>query len=69
MRPDRLGLVIGAIFGLVYVEVNARAVPSPAGPLLQVLGAIASTAGVCPGALLLAGSWWSLMRGTDSVRE
>jgi hypothetical protein len=41
MRPDRLGLVIGATFGLVYVEVNAHAVSSPIGPLLQVLGVIA----------------------------
>lgn len=41
MRPDRLGLVIGATFGLIYVEVNAGAVPSPVGPLLRVLGVIA----------------------------
>ena len=40
MTPNRLGLVIGAIFGLIYVVVNARALPSPVGPLLQVLGAV-----------------------------
>ncbi|MGH3392742.1 MAG: hypothetical protein ACRDOO_28070 [Actinomadura sp.] len=41
MTPDRLGIVIGAAFGLVYVEVNARAIPSPGGALVQALGAIA----------------------------
>jgi hypothetical protein len=41
MTPNRLGLVIGAVFGLIYVVVNARALPSPVGLLLQVLGAVA----------------------------
>jgi hypothetical protein len=41
VTPDRLGLVIGAVFGLVYVVVNAGVLPSPAGPLLQVLGVAA----------------------------
>jgi hypothetical protein len=41
VRPDRSGLAIGAVFGLTYVVVNARALPSPAGPVLQVLGVVA----------------------------
>lgn len=41
MTPNRIGLVIGAAFGLVYVVVNAGALPSPAGPLLTVLGVVA----------------------------
>jgi hypothetical protein len=39
MTPERLGLVIGAVFGLIHVVVNAGELPSPAGPLLHVLGA------------------------------
>lgn len=41
MTPSRLGLVIGAAFGLVYVVVNAAALPSAVGPLLRVLGVAA----------------------------
>ncbi|WP_106402260.1 hypothetical protein [Actinocorallia populi] len=40
MSPDRLGLVIGATFGLVWVEVNAGAAPSPVDLVLRVLGAL-----------------------------
>jgi len=41
MTPNRLGLIIGATFGLVYVVVNAAALPSPVGPLLRVVGVVA----------------------------
>jgi len=41
MTPNRLGLVIGAGFGLVYVVVNAGALASPIGPALRVLGVVA----------------------------
>jgi len=41
MTPDRLGLLIGAVFGLVYVVVNAGELDAPAGPLLQGLGVLA----------------------------
>jgi hypothetical protein len=41
MTPNRLGLAIGAAFGLVYVVVNAGALPSPVGPVLRVLGVVA----------------------------
>ena len=41
MTPDRLGLVIGAIFGLLYMVANAGALPSPSGPILIVLGVLA----------------------------
>ncbi|GAA2728333.1 hypothetical protein [Actinocorallia aurantiaca] len=40
MTPDRLGLVIGAAFGLVWVEVNAGAAPSPVDLVLRILGAL-----------------------------
>jgi hypothetical protein len=39
MTPDNLGLVIGAVFGLIYVVANAGALPSPAGPVLSGLAA------------------------------
>ncbi|MGH3924006.1 MAG: hypothetical protein ACRDTT_14245 [Pseudonocardiaceae bacterium] len=35
---NRVGLVIGAVFGLIYVVVNAAALGAPVGPVLQVLG-------------------------------
>lgn len=38
MAGYRLGLVIGAVFGLIYVVVNASALGTPVGPLLQLLG-------------------------------
>ena len=41
MTPDRLGLLIGAVFGLIYVVVNAGELDAPAGPLLQGLGVLA----------------------------
>jgi hypothetical protein len=40
MAGHRLGIVIGAGFGLVYVLVNARVLASPVGPALQVLGLV-----------------------------
>jgi hypothetical protein len=45
MTPNRLGVVIGAVFGLIYVVANAGALPSPLGPLLQAL-AVAAFVGV-----------------------
>jgi hypothetical protein len=45
MTPNRLGLVVGAAFGLAYVLVNAGPLPSPVGALLRVL-AILAFAGV-----------------------
>ncbi|GAA0953069.1 hypothetical protein [Actinocorallia libanotica] len=53
MSPDRLGLLIGAAFGLVWVEVNAGAAPSPVDLVLRVIGALAF-AGILA-ALLRAG--------------
>jgi hypothetical protein len=41
MTPNRLGLVVGAAFGLVYVVVNGRALPTPVSLSLQSLGVIA----------------------------
>ena len=41
MTPDRLGILIGAVFGLIYVVVNAGSLDSPAGPVLQGLGVLA----------------------------
>lgn len=40
MTPDRLGVLVGAVFGLVWVEVNAGAAPSPVGLVLRVAGAV-----------------------------
>jgi hypothetical protein len=41
VTPNRLGLLIGAVFGTIYVVVNAGALSAPVGPLLQVLGVAA----------------------------
>lgn len=41
MTPDRLGILIGAVFGLIYAVVNAGRLDSPTGPLLQGLGVLA----------------------------
>ena len=41
MTANRLGLLIGAVFGTIYVVVNAGALGAPAGPLLQVVGVAA----------------------------
>jgi hypothetical protein len=70
MTPNHLGLVVGAVFGPVYVLVSAHELSSPVGPVLQVLGGVglglaaavasgatlATVAGADPGALSLAGS-------------
>lgn len=44
MTPNRAGLVIGAAFGLVYVLVNATALASPAGRVVQAVGVVAFVA-------------------------
>ncbi|HEY4419609.1 MAG TPA: hypothetical protein VGN22_08825 [Pseudonocardia sp.] len=41
MTANRLGLLIGAVFGTIYVLVNAGALGAPVGPLLQVVGVAA----------------------------
>lgn len=41
MAKNGVGLVIGAVFGLIYVVVNAAALGAPVGPVLQVLGVAA----------------------------
>jgi hypothetical protein len=41
---NRLAIVLGAVFGLIYVVANARMLPSPYEPLLHVLGVIAFVA-------------------------
>lgn len=41
MTANRLGLLIGAVFGTIYVVVNAGALGAPIGPLLQVVGVVA----------------------------
>lgn len=38
MAGYRLGLVIGAAFGVIYMVVNAGALGAPLGPLLQLVG-------------------------------
>jgi hypothetical protein len=44
VTANRLGLLIGAVFGTIYVVVNAGTLGSPVGPLLQVVGAAALVA-------------------------
>ncbi|MQY04790.1 hypothetical protein [Actinomadura macrotermitis] len=44
MTPDRLGALIGATFGLIYVEVNAGALPAAAALTARILGALAYAA-------------------------
>jgi hypothetical protein len=70
MTPNHLGLVVGAVFGPVYVLASARELSSPVGRALQVLGGvglglvaagasgatIATVVGADRAALLLAGS-------------
>jgi hypothetical protein len=41
VTANRLGLLIGAVFGTIYVVVNAGALGGPVGPLLQVVGVAA----------------------------
>ncbi|GAA3050694.1 hypothetical protein GCM10010464_13780 [Pseudonocardia yunnanensis] len=41
MTANRLGLLIGAVFGTIYVVVNASALGAPVGTLLQVVGVAA----------------------------
>jgi hypothetical protein len=41
VTANRLGLLIGAVFGTSYVVVNAGALGAPVGPLLQVVGVAA----------------------------
>lgn len=41
MTANRLGLLIGAVFGTIYVVVNAGALGAPVGPVLQVVGVAA----------------------------
>lgn len=41
MTANRLGLLIGAVFGTIYVVVNAGTLGSPVGLLLQVVGVAA----------------------------
>jgi hypothetical protein len=40
VTPNRLGLVVGAAFGLAYVLVNAGPLPSPLGALLRALAVV-----------------------------
>jgi hypothetical protein len=44
VTANRLGLLIGAVFGTIYVVVNAGALGAPVGPLLQVVGVAALVA-------------------------
>ena len=37
---QRLGSLIGAVFGLIYIEANAGALPRPAAPVLRIAGAV-----------------------------
>lgn len=41
MSPEKLGSVIGSVFGLVFVLVNTGSVPAPVGALLRVLAVAA----------------------------
>jgi hypothetical protein len=41
MTPQKLGSLIGAVFGLVFVEVNAGALPTGIGIVVRVLGVVA----------------------------
>ena len=41
LRGPRLGSLIGAIFGLVYLEVNAGPLPTPAPSVLRLAAAAA----------------------------
>ncbi|WP_460308544.1 hypothetical protein [Actinocorallia aurea] len=50
MTPDRIGVLVGAVFGLVWVEVNAGAAGAPVDLVLRVAGAVAFLA-------VLAGLW------------
>jgi hypothetical protein len=41
MRSQRLGLLIGSVFGLVFVEVNSGALPTAVGVVVRVVGGLA----------------------------
>jgi hypothetical protein len=41
MTPEKLGSLIGAVFGLVFVLVNAATLPPGIGTLVRVLGVVA----------------------------
>lgn len=41
MSPEKLGSLIGAAFGLVFVLVNTSSVPTALAVLLRVLGVVA----------------------------
>ncbi|ROO89185.1 hypothetical protein EDD29_6872 [Actinocorallia herbida] len=40
MTPDRIGVLVGAVFGLVWVEVNAGAAGAPVDLVLRIGGAV-----------------------------
>ena len=41
MTSQRLGLLIGSVFGLVFVQVNAGALPTGIGTVCRVVGGLA----------------------------